>query len=164
MQRNSPAASHASPSDGASSRRAHDAASVLDALRSIVRELRLASDEAGPRVGISRAQLLALRQVADNPHMSLTELADRTHTDISSASVVVSRLVEQGLVVRRPTASDRRRLSLTPTTRGRVAARRAPDAEAVRLASGASRLGDRDLHALAISLAKLAAGLREDAD
>ena len=76
--------------------RGEDVGVILDALRSIVRELRLASREAEQRVGVHGAQLHALRQLSDSPTMSLTELADRTHTDISSVSVVVSRLVEQG--------------------------------------------------------------------
>ena len=67
-----------------SSERSEHVGIILDALRSIVRELRLASREAEQRVGVHGAQLHALRQLADAPSMSLTELADRTHTDISS--------------------------------------------------------------------------------
>src|SRR4029434_8035905 len=113
--------------------RGDDVSVILDALRSIVRELRLASREAELRVGVHGAQLHALRQLADSPTTSLTELADRTHTDISSVSVVVSRLVEQGLVARKSADDDRRRLSLGLTTRGRALLRRAPETGTSRL-------------------------------
>lgn len=143
--------------------RSDDVGVILDALRSIVRELRLASREAEQRVGIHGAQLHALRQLAESPSMSLTELADRTHTDISSVSVVVSRLVEQGLVTRKSADDDRRRLSLALTSRGRSVIRKAPETGSSRLLSAAAHLSDREVHGLATTLSKLVDGLgRED--
>lgn len=139
--------------------RNEDVAVILDALRSIVRELRLASREAEQRVGVHGAQLHALRQLADTPATSLTELAERTHTDISSVSVVVSRLVEQGLVARKAADDDRRRLSLGVTARGRAILRRAPETGTSRLLRAASNLSDREVHSLASSLGKLVDGL-----
>ena len=139
--------------------RGDDVGVILDSLRSIVRELRIASREAEQRVGIHGAQLHALRQLADSPTMSLTELADRTHTDISSVSVVVSRLVEQGLVTRKSADDDRRRLSLTLTARGRGLIRRAPETGASRLLRAAAHLSDREVHTLAGTLTKLVDGM-----
>jgi DNA-binding MarR family transcriptional regulator len=142
--------------------RGDDVGVILDALRSIVRELRIASREAEQRVGIHGAQLHALRQLADSPTMSLTELADRTHTDISSVSVVVSRLVEQGLVTRKSADDDRRRLSLTLTARGRGLIRRAPETGASRLLRAAAHLSDREVHTLAGTLTKLVDGMAQE--
>ena len=142
--------------------RGDDVGVILDALRSIVRELRIASREAEQRVGIHGAQLHALRQLADSPTMSLTELADRTHTDISSVSVVVSRLVEQGLVTRKSADDDRRRLSLTLTARGRGLIRRAPETGASRLLRAAAHLSDREVHSLAGTLTKLVDGMERE--
>ena len=139
--------------------RSDDVGVILDTLRSIVRELRLASREAEQRVGVHGAQLHALRQLGDGATMSLTELADRTHTDISSVSVVVSRLVEQGLVTRKSADDDRRRLSLTLTARGRGLVRRAPETGTSRLLRAAEHLSDREVHVLANTLTKLVHGL-----
>jgi|SRR5690349_13616387 len=139
--------------------RGDDVAIILDSLRSIVRELRLASREAEQRVGVHGAQLHALRQLSESQATSLTELAERTHTDISSVSVVVSRLVEQGLVARKSANDDRRRLSLGLTARGRAVLRRAPETGASRLLRAATHLSDREVHALATGLTKLVAGI-----
>jgi len=139
--------------------RGDDVGVILDSLRSLVRELRLASREAEQRVGVHGAQLHALRQLTDSPATSLTELAERTRTDISSVSVVVSRLVEQGLVARKSSDDDRRRLSLGLTARGRALIRRAPETGTSRLLRAASHLSDRELHGLATGLSKLVAGL-----
>jgi len=142
-----------------STERSDDIGIILDALRSIVRELRLASREAEQRVGVHGAQLHALRQLSDSPSMSLTELAERTHTDISSVSVVVSRLVEQGLVARKSADDDRRRLSLGLTARGRSLLRRAPETGSSRLLRAGAHLSDREVHNLASGLEKLVSGL-----
>jgi DNA-binding MarR family transcriptional regulator len=139
--------------------RGDDMGIIVDALRSIVRELRLATREAEQRVGVHGAQLHALRQLIDNPATSLTELAERTHTDISSVSVVVSRLVEQGLVARKSADDDRRRLSLGLTARGRAVLRRAPETGTSRLLRAAAHLSDREVHTLATSLSKLVDGM-----
>lgn len=145
-----------------STERGEDIAVILDALRSMVRELRVASREAERRVGVHGAQLHALRQLADRPASSLTELAERTHTDISSVSVVVSRLVEQGLVQRKSADDDRRRLSLGLTSRGRAVLRRAPETGSARLLRATANLSDREVHALAIGLRKLVNGMPHD--
>ena len=144
-----------------SRRRNEEIAVILDSLRSLVRELRLASREAEQQVGVHGAQLHALRQLADGPVSSLTELAERTHTDISSVSVVVSRLVEQGLVARHAAVDDRRRLTIGLTARGRGVVRLAPETGAARLLRAAEQLSDRDVKALAQGLANLVAGLPE---
>jgi DNA-binding MarR family transcriptional regulator len=144
--------------------RGDDVSTILDALRSIVRELRLASREAEQRVGVHGAQLHALRRLADSPATSLTELAERTHTDISSVSVVVSRLVQQGLVARKAADDDRRRLSLGLTARGRAVIRRAPETGTSRLLLAANHLTDRELRNLASGLSKLVDGLASTDD
>src|SRR5258708_21805986 len=60
--------------------------------------------------------------------MSLSELAEKTRTDQSSVSVVVSRLVENGLVMRERGGRDARRLILNLTKNGRAIAEKSPPA------------------------------------
>src|ERR1051326_4204477 len=69
----------------------------MDAIRSIVRALRLNTREIELKIGISLAQLFVLQQVAERPAESLNDLADRTATHQSSVSVVVRRLVDRGV-------------------------------------------------------------------
>src|SRR5688500_13207523 len=145
-------------------RRVEDVGAILDTLRGIVREIRLAGQEAERRAGLHPAQLGALRHLADSPASSLTELAERTHVDISTVSVLVSRLVEQGLVRRETAPGDGRQRALTLTARGRALARRAPEPGAATVVRAASKLSDREVHRLAAGLSKLAAGLRDVGD
>jgi DNA-binding MarR family transcriptional regulator len=106
---------------------------VLDAIRRIFRDLRQSSRSSERRFGVGSAQLFVLQRLADGPARSINELAERTYTHQSSVSVVVRRLVEQGLVVRRPAADDRRRRELRLTPAGRRVVARAPLAAQVRL-------------------------------
>lgn len=106
---------------------------VLDALRRIVRVLRLSSRRAERELGVSGAQLFVLQRLAEGPARSVNDLARRTYTHQSSVSVVVRRLSERGLVVRRRSTQDARRVELTLSPAGRALLRRAPLAAQARL-------------------------------
>jgi DNA-binding MarR family transcriptional regulator len=100
---------------------------AVNALRRILQAIRLSSSVVHDTLGITGAQLFVLQQLAEIPGASLREVAERTLTDQSSVSVVVSRLVDAGHVVRRISAADGRRTELTLTESGRALARRAPE-------------------------------------
>ncbi len=136
-----------------------DVRAVLDALRRIVRALRIASRAAEKRVGLSGAQLFALHKLADGRTLSLGELAARTLTHQSSISVVVQRLVEQGLVRRQASRADGRRTEVAITHAGRARLRRAPQAAQDDLVAGLERLDAVERRALARTLTKLASAL-----
>ncbi|HTI65640.1 MAG TPA: hypothetical protein VL524_19085, partial [Gemmatimonadaceae bacterium] len=63
----------------------------MNAVRSVVRALRINTRAIELKMGISLAQLFVLQQLAEKPADSLNELADRTATHQSSVSVVVRR-------------------------------------------------------------------------
>jgi DNA-binding MarR family transcriptional regulator len=106
---------------------------VLDAVRHLVRALRLSHHEAERRVGLSAAQLFVLQTLAENEPLSLKEVAARTATDQSSVSVVVGRLVEGGLVRRRRSRSDGRRVDLSLTAKARTVLEKGPPLVAQRI-------------------------------
>jgi len=103
-----------------------DSQRILDSIRRLVRLLRLSDRAAQTEVGLSGAQLFVLQELFRSPSLSLNELAERTRTDQSSVSVVVTRLVESGLVTRDRDARDARRLVLNLTKAGRSAVQKAP--------------------------------------
>jgi DNA-binding MarR family transcriptional regulator len=106
---------------------------VVDSLRRITQALRLSSSVVQDRLGITGAQLFVLQQLAELPGASLRDLSERTLTDQSSVSVVVSRLVTAGHVLRQTSARDARRTELTLTATGRALLRRAPELAQTRL-------------------------------
>jgi len=103
-----------------------DSQRILDSIRRLVRLLRLSDRAAQTEVGLSGAQLFVLQELSRSPSLSLNELAERTRTDQSSVSVVVTRLVDSGLVTRDRDSRDARRLVLNLTKSGRTAVQKAP--------------------------------------
>jgi DNA-binding MarR family transcriptional regulator len=129
---------------------------VLDAIRRIVRALRESSRAAERSAGIGAAQLFVLQRIAAAPGLSLNELAARTFTHQSSVSVVVSRLVERGLLTRtRGGGDDGRRISISATPAGRALLARAPAAAQERLLAGLGLMGAGSRRQLAELLGRL---------
>lgn len=136
-----------------------DVRAILDGIRHVVRVLRVSARAAEHRVGVSGAQLYVLHQLAERPATSLNALAARTHTHQSSVSVVVARLVRRGLVERRVSAADGRRIELALTAAGRRLVRRAPAAAQERLVVALRRLPAADRARLAVGLSRLVRSL-----
>src|SRR5205809_4312238 len=105
-----------------------DSQRILDSIRRLVRLLRLADRAAQNELGLSGAQLFVLQELGRSPSLSLNELAERTRTDQSSVSVVVTRLVESGHVTRDRDTRDARRLVLNLTKTGKALLQKAPPA------------------------------------
>jgi DNA-binding MarR family transcriptional regulator len=140
-----------------------DLFAVLDALREVNQSLRIADRAVEQRLGISGAQLFVLEQLKAAPVSSLNELAARTFTRHSSVSVVVSRLVDAGLVERRSSELDARRITLDLTRAGRSLLRSAPESGQNRLVASARRLSTSQLKQLAAGLARLSQELAPEA-
>ncbi|HEY4307085.1 MAG TPA: MarR family winged helix-turn-helix transcriptional regulator [Gemmatimonadaceae bacterium] len=95
-----------------------DPARVLNAFRAIVRAARTSTRALEMRFGTSAAQLFMLRALSGGDVGSVKELAQRTNTHNSSASVVVRRLCERGFVRRTASPDDRRRVGYAITSEG----------------------------------------------
>jgi DNA-binding MarR family transcriptional regulator len=127
----------------------------LDALRRVVRDLRLSARAAERIAGVSGAQLFVLQALAEGPAASLGDLAERTSTDQSSVSVVVQRLVEKNLVVRAPSKEDGRRVAISLTAGGKRVLVRCPEPTQARILGALRRLQPQELAALAAGTAAL---------
>jgi DNA-binding MarR family transcriptional regulator len=136
-----------------------DVRAILDSIRHVVQVLRVSASAAERRAGLSAAQLYVLHQLRDRPVSSINALAARTHTHQSSVSVVVARLVGIGLVTRRRSRTDGRRVELALTPAGRARLARAPAAAQERLVAALERLSSRERARLADGLAGFVAAL-----
>ncbi|MFE8602925.1 MarR family winged helix-turn-helix transcriptional regulator [Archangium violaceum] len=141
-----------------------DVRTSMDAIRRIVRMLRVSARASEGLVGISGAQLFVLQQLAESGPCSINELAERTLTHQSSVSVVVSRLIERELVSRRPSEEDGRRVEVSLTPEGRELLRTAPPMAQVQLIAGLRRLESGQRAALAGGLTALVRELGLDAE
>jgi len=128
---------------------------VMDALRALVRALRISTRAVEKEIGISGAQLFVLQQLRDASARSVNELAERTSTHQSSVSTVVSRLVERGLVKREPSADDARRMEISITERGTALLAAAPRTAQIRMIDALRRMAPEQVEALATGLDQL---------
>jgi DNA-binding MarR family transcriptional regulator len=129
-----------------------DVSRALDAVRKIVRALRLSSRAVEKEVGITGAQLFVLQQLAARPAESVNELAERTLTPQSTVSVVVTRLVQRGLVVRSSSRVDARRTESAVSPSGLALLQQSPPTVQARLAIALQNLPEEQLHGLADGL------------
>jgi len=141
-----------------------EARRVLDALRRIVRALRLSSLGGEAKTGLGAAKLFVLQRLAEQASGSLTDLARRTLTDPSSVSVVVRGLVERGFVARRASPDDARRVELSLTAAGRAALRRAPPPAQAKLVGALGRLPPSELRSLRRGLETVVSTMGADLD
>jgi DNA-binding MarR family transcriptional regulator len=148
---------------GAANRLVGDAERVMNALRRLVRALRVSTVAVQRTSGISGAQLFVLRALVERPGQSMRDLVERTLTSQSTVSEVVARLIARGLVARRAAPDDGRRAVLNPTPAGRALGRAAPPTVQAALIEGLQRLSSGSLSALADALEQWlgSAGLTE---
>ena len=136
-----------------------DAKAILNRLRQLVRALRMFDRQAQSRYGLGAAQMFILHVLSHSDDISLNELADRTATDQSSASLAVGRLVEDGHVRRTTSTEDRRQVRLSLTPKGRALVRRAPPAAQERIIEGVEAMSTRERTQLMALLDKLMSGM-----
>jgi DNA-binding MarR family transcriptional regulator len=104
-------------------------------------------------VGLSFARTRAVGRVADKP-TSMGELAAMLGIDRPNATVLVDDLEAQGLVRRRPHATDRRAKMVEATRKGKAVARRANEILGTPPAA-LTALSTEDLEALRRVLARI---------
>ena len=131
-----------------------DISRSMDAIRAVVRALRINTRAIELEIGISLAQLFVLQQVAQRPATSLNDLAERTATHQSSVSVVVRRLVDRGLVTRRADTADKRRVQIELTEAGEKLLVGAPETIQIRLMAALDHLTPVERKTLAQLLTK----------
>src|SRR3954471_24793855 len=113
----------------------------MNAIRSIVRALRINTRAIELKLGISLAQLFVLQMLSERAADSLNDLAERTATHQSSVSVVVRRLVERGYVTRTSSATDKRRIEIGLTPDGRKLLEGAPSTIQTQLMTALREMG-----------------------
>jgi len=133
-------------------RRPHE---VVDSVRRLVGFLSQSARSVEERTGVTNAQAFVLRELLSDGALTINEIAERTMTLQSTASVLVKRLERSGLVERRRSDEDARRVEVSLTTEGRRVARRVPAPPLARLLTALEMLPpsrvddlDRSLRAL----------------
>jgi DNA-binding MarR family transcriptional regulator len=132
---------------------------VLRGLRTVIAVLSRSARAIEARTGVTNAQLFVLQQLQTDDVLGINDLAARARTGQSAVSIVVGRLVRRGLVRRRRSVGDGRRVGVSLTVAGRALVRQAPESPTARLLAAVGRLDSADLQALARGVTALIAAM-----
>jgi DNA-binding MarR family transcriptional regulator len=115
------------------------------AIKALQRALERGANEAMRPLGLTGAQADALTVLAQAGPLSLKELGELLIAEAGHPSRLVDRLVDAGLVERRPAEEDRRRIVISLTPEGRKLEKRAEKTRQIQLDFFRQLLGNRDL-------------------
>ena len=133
---------------------------VLAQFRVLVRSIREHYRVVEDKASIGGAQLWALSEIAGAPDTSVGDLARRLAVHISTASNLVGRLEELGLVERKRVSRDQRVVQLAPTALGRRTLKAAPQPTMGLLQQALLDLPPERLKALRRELAEVLARMK----
>ena len=99
---------------------------VLQQFRVLLRSIKGHYQSVEKRAKLGGSQVWALSEIGSNPDMSIGDLALRLAIHLSTASNLVRRMEQLGVVTRERVQRDQRVVRLRITEAGRAALRRAP--------------------------------------
>jgi DNA-binding MarR family transcriptional regulator len=129
---------------------------VLSALRRLIRATDLDSKRLARQTNLSTSQLLVLELLADGAAQTVGGIADRVGLAQATATSLVDRLEERGLVSRRRGDSDRRQVNVMLTAAGRTLKDQAPTALQTRFLENFAKIHEWEKLAILSSLKRLA--------
>lgn len=100
--------------------------SVLVALRRVMRATELHSRDLARTTGLTTPQLLLLQSIKSLGEVSIGELAAEMKLSQATVSSILDRLEARGLVTRRRSLQDKRKIHACLTASGKEIIRRAP--------------------------------------
>lgn len=132
---------------------------VLSLLWEIEHALRRRSKRMERRLGVTGPQRLVLRLVSRERDLTPGDLARRIHLHPSTLTGILQRLVERGLLERRPDRHDQRRARLRVLPAAAPIVRTARDTVEARVAAVLADLPDAAIEHARMVLGALVAGL-----
>lgn len=128
---------------------------ILGSLRRIIRAVELYSKKLSSQFSITGPQLVCLLAIGGHEKVTASAIAKEIYLSPSTVVGVLDRLEEKGLIERARDRTDRRRVYISLTEKGRTLAQTAPSPLQDRLTDSLSNLEDSDKSTIAKSLEKV---------
>lgn len=122
MYRNQP--NHSRNGGNGNGNSVRDELRILYALRQIIRRADVDSRRLSADHEITGPQLLALTTIANDRDITAKDISERIHVSPSTVVGVLDRLEQRGLIQRKRSERDRRRVLVNATPKGRKLVRR----------------------------------------
>jgi DNA-binding MarR family transcriptional regulator len=99
---------------------------VYKTLRSIFRIFSMQSKEIQKELGLTSAQLIILKEVQKNPILTTTQIAKSIGISQSTATLILDKLADKGMIERNRDSVDKRKWFITLTPKAASVLERAP--------------------------------------
>jgi DNA-binding MarR family transcriptional regulator len=129
---------------------------ILVALRRIIRAVDMHSRQLIQKTGLSGPQLVLLQIMGQRETVTAGELARRASLSQATVTTILDRLEERGLVLRKRSVDDKRRVHVILTDKGNEALAIAPHLLQDNFVKAFTALPDWEQHLLIASLERVA--------
>ena len=129
---------------------------VLVALRRIIRAVDLHSRRLIQKTGLSGPQLVLMQILCHAGTESASELAQRANLSQATVTTILDRLEERGLVERKRSTDDKRRVRVALTEKGKSELEHAPKLLQDNFVHAFAELPDWEQHLIIASLQRVA--------
>ena len=127
-------------------------AEIIDNIRRIFQVVHEQAKKAEHEIGLTSPQLWAIKTIADEPQIMVSEIAKRMYLHPATVVGILDRLEKHTLVSRTRSLEDRRVVWVGLTDKGRKLLKKAPEIAQGVLAIGLEQLSQRQLKKIAGSL------------
>lgn len=135
--------------------KSQDVADIIDNIRRVFQVVNEYSKRIEKKTGITGPQLWAIKTIAQESPIMVSELARRMYLHPATVVGILDRLEKQGLVVRVRSTVDRRVVRAELTGRGQELVRKAPEVAQGLLVSGLENLPPKNLKNISSGLDQL---------
>jgi len=130
-------------------------AEIVQSFRKIFKYIQQYSEEVLKEFGVTGPQLWLLKTLHDDNGTPVSELSQKMFLHISTVSSIINRLEEKGLIERKRTKTDRRKVFIHLTDRGEELIVKAPEPAQGKLLHGLQKLSSEEVLGLYKSLEKI---------
>ncbi|GAB2651133.1 MarR family winged helix-turn-helix transcriptional regulator [Vibrio panuliri] len=99
---------------------------VLVSLRQIIRAIDLHSKKLSKESGLTAPQLILMRSIRELGEVTIKQLSNHTNMSQATATIILDRLQKNGLIERRRSETDKRKVHAVLTEQGRERLAQAP--------------------------------------
>ncbi|WP_105901153.1 MarR family winged helix-turn-helix transcriptional regulator [Vibrio gangliei] len=99
---------------------------VLIAIRQIIRAIDLHSRQLNKELGLTGPQLLIMRSIRDSGEVTIRQISINTNMSQATATTIIDRIEKRGLVERRRSQLDKRKVHAYLTEEGAALLEKAP--------------------------------------
>jgi DNA-binding MarR family transcriptional regulator len=129
---------------------------VLVALRRIIRATDIHSRRLGKDTGLTTPQLVILRAVSQGEGPTVSEIARAVSLSQATVTTLLNKLEVRGVVARKRSEQDRRRVNVYPTEQGKALLETAPEPLQDQFSARFRKLETWEQHQLVASIERIA--------